>query len=88
MNLNNLIFLDRFPTLDLHGFDRQTARVAITDFIKENEKLKQPIIVIIHGVGSGILRQQTKEVLKKNKNVLEYKTDYFNHGCTIVRIKI
>ena len=88
MNLNNIIFLDHFPTLDLHGYDRETARVAILDFIKENKKMKQEIIVIIHGVGTGILRQQTHEVLRKNKNVIEYKTDYFNHGCTLVQIKI
>ena len=45
------------------------------------------IITIIHGVGSGIIRKTTAETLSKNKNVEEFKTDYFNQGCTIVKLK-
>ena len=87
MTLNDVIFIDSFPKLDLHGYDRETARVAIEDFIKENQKLKQEIFVIVHGIGSGILREITHMVLKKSKAVLEFKTYYYNNGCTIVRIK-
>ena len=38
--------------------------------------------------GSGILKRTTSEVLKQNKNVIEYKTFYNNTGCTIAKIKI
>ena len=71
MNLNSILFLERFPTLDLHGYDRETARVAIDDFIRDNLRMKQEICLIVHGIGSGILRKTTHETLKKNKNVLQ-----------------
>jgi len=88
MNLNNLIFIDNLPKLDLHGYDRETARVAINDFINDNYKMKQKFVTIVHGVGSGILRTTTNEVLKKNKKVIDFKTFYYNNGCTVVQIDI
>ena len=57
MRLNDIIFIDNLPTLDLHGFDRETARVLINDFINDNIKLKNQFVIIIHGIGGGILRQ-------------------------------
>lgn len=87
-NLNSVIFVDSYPKLDLHGFDRETARVAINDFIRDQVKLKQEIIVIVHGIGSGILRTTTNETLRRNKSVLDYKSFYYNNGCTIVQLKI
>lgn len=88
MNLNDIIFIDNLPSLDLHSFDRETARVAINDFINDNIKLKNKFIVIIHGIGSGILKDTTHLTLKKNKNVLEFKICMFNIGCTIVNINL
>ena len=82
------IFLERYPRIDLHGYDRDSARVATEDFVKENIILGNETIVIIHGIGSGIVKNQVHEVLKNNKDVLEYKTDNFNSGCTIVKLKI
>ena len=82
------IFLDRYPSIDLHGFDRDSARVAVNDFVDENIFLKNEYIVIIHGIGAGIVKREVHETLRVNKNVLEYKTDNFNSGCTIVRLKI
>lgn len=88
MSLDNVIFLDQYPKIDLHGYDRETARVAINDFIRDNYKLKQEIFVIIHGIGSGILRKTTNDTLKQNKKVIEFKTFYYNQGCTLVRINL
>ncbi|MEG0826442.1 MAG: Smr/MutS family protein [Bacilli bacterium] len=86
--LNDIIFVDSLPKLDLHGYDRFTASIAITDFIKDKIKEKIEIFVIVHGNGSGVLRKTTIENLKKNRNVLEYKQYYYNMGCTLVRIKV
>jgi DNA mismatch repair protein MutS2 len=86
MEISEVIFPDSFPKLDLHGYDRDTARVAINDFINDNLKMKNEIIVIIHGFGTGIIREETYKTLKKNKNVLEYKSANSNRGCTIVKI--
>lgn len=87
MNLNALLFIERYPKLDLHGYDQQTARVAIEDFIRDNVKLKNEFCLIIHGIGTGVIRKTTHETLRKNKNILQYQTHYFNLGCTIVQLK-
>lgn len=86
MELNEIIFIENLPKLDLHGYDRETARVAVNDFIRDNKKMKNEIIVIIHGIGSGIIRKTVTEELSKNKNVLEHKTFYNNRGATIVKL--
>ena len=54
------------PTLDLHGTDRDYARVLINDFIKDNYNIKNDKVIIVHGVGTGIIRKTTQETLKKN----------------------
>lgn len=88
MTLNDVVFIDQFPKLDLHGYDRETARVAIEDFIRDNIKLKNEIIIIVHGIGSGILKDTTRKTLSISKKVLEFKTYYFNNGCTVARISL
>ncbi len=74
------------PTLDLHGLDRDYAKILINEFIDDNYKIKNQKVVIIHGIGKGIIRRITQETLKKNKFVEEYKTDIFNPGMTVVSI--
>ena len=40
MTINEVVFIDSLPKLDLHGFDRDSARVAINDFIStENPEI-------------------------------------------------
>ena len=81
------IFLERYPQIDLHGFDRDSARVTTLDFISENITLGNEVIVIVHGKGTGILKKEVHEVLKNSKDVIEYHTDNFNDGCTVVKLK-
>lgn len=87
-DLNSVIFVDSYPKLDLHGYDSETARVAIEDFIVDNIKMKNEIIVIVHGVGTGTIKKVTHDVLKNNKNIIEYKTYYNNTGVTITNLKV
>ncbi len=75
------------PHLDLHGYDREYARIAINDFIDDNLKTKNYKIIIIHGRGTGILKKTTQMTLKNNKKVEEYKIDNFNDGQTVVKLK-
>lgn len=86
-HLSNILFIDRYPKIDLHGFPADVAVLATQDFIKDNIKLKNDIIVIVHGIGSGTISKAVHEVLKRNKNVLEFATYFNNNGCTIVRLK-
>ena len=82
-----MMLYSRMPTLDLHGYDRDYARILINDFIRDQIKLKTKQIIIIHGRGQGILKKMTQDTLKKNQNVLEYKIDNFNDGMTVVTLK-
>lgn len=82
-----IIDVNKIPTLDLHGESSDIARVLIQSFIKENIKLKIEFIAIVHGKGTGILRNTTREVLKNNKYVEEFKLYWFNDGMTVVRLK-
>lgn len=77
----------QLPSIDLHGYDRDYARILINEFIDDQYKLKQENIIIVHGNGSGILKRMTQEVLKRNKYVKEYKIDNFNSGMTIVTLR-
>lgn len=86
MNVNNL-FLDKLPQIDLHGFDKESARVKTNDFIDDAIKLNYKEVLIIHGIGTGKVKNSVHETLSKNKNVLSYKLDSFNIGCTIVSLK-
>lgn len=85
MKLYN-IFLDRLPKIDLHGFDQDSARVMTNDFVDEAVCLGYKEIVIIHGIGAGIVKNSVHEALSKNKQVLSYKLDSFNTGCTVVKL--
>lgn len=86
MTLNNIIFIDSLPKLDLHGYDRQTATVAINDFINDQYKMGNQFAVIVHGIGSGIIRKTTQETLRKNKKIVDFKIYYYNSGCTLIQI--
>ena len=88
MELKEVIFTDSFPSIDLHGLDRDTSRVKVLEFIKDNILLKNDIICIVHGVGSGIVKNEVHTTLKRSKDVIDYKLFYNNTGCTIVKIKI
>lgn len=82
------IFLKNLPTIDLHGYDIESARVATEDFIKENIILKNNKVVIIHGRGKGLVKKSVHETLKGQKKVTKYHTDNLNDGCTIVYLSV
>ena len=88
MELKEVLFVDNLPSIDLHGFDRDYARVKVLEFIKDNISMKKDIICIVHGRGTGILKEEVHKALRNNKNVLEYKLFYNNIGCTIVKLKV
>lgn len=83
---NYLLFKD-LPTIDLHGLDRVSARINTTEFINDNYKMGNNLLIVVHGKGLGILRNEVLNILKSNPLVLSYKTDYFNNGATIVELK-
>ena len=80
------IFLDRLPKIDLHGYDTESARVKTNDFIEESIKLSHKQVLIIHGIGTGAVKESVHKALSKNKKVQSYKLDSLNNGCTIVTL--
>lgn len=84
--LDSLIFIDNLPSLDLHGYDRDIARIMIEDFIRDNLKMGNNYIVIIHGIGTGVLKEETIKTLNNNKNVLEFRLWNYNKGLTVAYI--
>lgn len=86
MSLDSIVFINNFPTIDLHGYTRDFAIIAIKEFINDNVKMKNEFIVIVHGKGTGILKETCLNVLKKNKYVKDYKIWYLNDGCTVVQL--
>ena len=81
------IFINNLPTLDLHGEIRDSARVLIREFIEDNYTLRNNKIVIVHGVGSGVLKDETHKVLSNNKKVESYHINHYNSGSTMVYLK-
>ena len=85
---NNNIFINMYPSVDMHGLDRESARVLTDDCVKENIKLGNKKIIIIHGKGSHIVKQSVHQELNKNQYVEDYKLDNFNDGITVVSLKV
>lgn len=88
MELKEVIYIDNLPTIDLHGFDRDYARVKTLEFINDNLKMKNEIICIVHGRGTGIVKNEVHDTLRKSKDVLDYKLFYNNIGSTIVKLNL
>ena len=49
--------------------------------------MKTERVVIIHGIGTGVLKKTVHEELRKNKLVESFYLDFFNIGTTIVTLK-
>ena len=74
------------PSLDLHGETRFSSIVMLREFINNNKKLSNKLIIVIHGIGKGILKETIHKELKNNKDVKAYKQDIFNKGVTIIEL--
>ena len=81
------MYLSSIRSVDLHGMDRITARITVDEFITDLIRLKEQKGVIIHGIGSGILRKEVSMYLSHDKRVKEYKLDFMNPGCTVITLE-
>ena len=79
------MYLSSIRSIDLHGMDRITAKIAVDEFINDLIRLKETDGVIVHGIGTGILRREVGEYLRHDKRILEYKLDFMNPGCTVIK---
>lgn len=86
--MRSTIFTNHSPRLDLHGEVPEMIELLINDFINYNIVLKNEYIAIVHGIGSGIIKNKTHEILEKNLKVVDFKLNAWNIGETIVRLDI
>ena len=78
--------ISNLKSLDLHGEPSDIARVLVNDFINECYKSGLDKCVIIHGIGTGVIKKVVQTELKKNKLVSNYYINFFNVGTTIVEL--
>ncbi len=78
----------RYPSLDLHGEYAITAYTIVHDFLLDNIKLKNEYVVLIHGKGTGKLKNEVLKILAKEPFVIEYNLDPINLGQTIVKLDL
>ncbi len=83
-----MIYWDYYPKIDLHGEYAITAYTIVYEFITDHIKLKDEVVVIIHGKGTGKLKEEVHHILKNDKRVLEFHLDPMNLGQTLVRLKL
>ena len=78
---------NHIPSLDLHGMDREITKILVKVFIRDHYKMGYERVIIIHGIGTGVLKNTVREVLKKDKMVESFYLDFFNIGTTVVTLK-
>lgn len=81
------MILNSYPSIDVHGETTETVVCVINEFVNDNYKMKYKHIVIVHGIGTGVLRKKVHELLKQNKLVENYKLGDMNLGATLVTLK-
>ncbi len=64
------------PELDLHGLDRFQAEHDVDAFLHDTSHTGERVVAIIHGRGTGILREVVHRVLSRHETV-EYFEDAF-----------
>lgn len=79
-------FLNILPTIDVHGYTRDMIKYTLNEFISDNIKLGNKKIIIIHGKGNGILKNEIHQLLRNDKRILKYYLDGFNIGETIIEL--
>lgn len=80
-------FLYNAPLLDIHGYDRYGAMAMVNNFIDNSIRIQEKKIVVVHGKGQGILKNELHNYLKHDRRVLDYKTNNYNDGETIINLK-
>lgn len=81
------ILTSRSPRIDVHGETYDSVSLYLNQFVVENYNLGNKYIAIIHGKGSGILKNRIHELLKNNKYVEKYYLNNWNIGETVIILK-
>ena len=77
--------------LDLHGYNREDAKVEIAEFLHSAKKHHHFCICIVHGIGSRVLKQQIPNWLVQHPDVLgfhEAPLEWGGKGALLVLIDV
>ena len=85
--MRSTVFTSKSPRIDLHGENPEVIEYIILDFINYNLILGNEYIGIVHGKGTGAIKNKVYEILKKQENVIDFKLNNWNTGETIVHLK-
>lgn len=83
-----MIITSKTPSLDLHGEIESMVEALVLTFIKDNIKMKNEVVLIVHGNGKHIVKNEVHRVLSEHKDVKSFRLDNWNLGQTIVELKI
>lgn len=78
---------NKTPRLDLHGEEQALVYALVKEFVRDNFKIGNKEIVIIHGKSTNILTKEVHKTLKELPLVKEFKLNNWNVGETIVYLK-
>jgi len=81
------VLTSRSPKIDVHGETYDSVSLILSQFVDDNYKLGNRVIVIVHGKGEGILKKRIHELLKVNKKVERYYLNNWNLGETVIELK-
>ncbi|MBE6140281.1 MAG: hypothetical protein E7172_01960 [Firmicutes bacterium] len=83
-----MIITSKTPRLNLHDEIVDIAKVLVEEFISDNYKLKNSVIIIIHGKSTNIMTKAVHQILMQNSKVKSYKLNNWNLGETIIELNI
>lgn len=73
-------------TLDLRGMRAEEAKLNVDMAI--NASGVNSVLFIIHGMGTGVLKELVLELLRSHPRVAKFEQDSpMNYGCTVAYIK-
>ena len=78
------------PSIDLRGFTLDEALMELDKYLDDAFMSSLNQVEIIHGKGTGVLREGVSKFLKKHKHIKEFRLGAFNEGgdgVTIVKFK-
>ena len=78
------------PEIDLRGMTGDEAVCATDRYLDTAKRCRAEVVTIIHGKGTGVLRKEIQNMLKKDRRVKEYRCGEYgegDYGVTIVTLK-
>ena len=79
------------PELNLRGLTQSEALLALDEFLTEAQAMKETPVRILHGKGTGALRNAVRQALKRDKRVASFHDAMpyeGGHGVTVVHLKV